>query len=146
MMFNFIFHVIRIFLSRIQGELLKLGIELHKKTIGNILRDFRRKGKIKKSLTWSKFLKSQMKSIYAMDFSTVDTIFNQRFYVFFLIRHQTREIIQFAITTNPVREFVRQQIIDFFEQLNEVVYLIHDRAGEFYLNYVDYGIKGCKCQ
>ena len=30
--------------KRIQGELLKLGIELHKKTIGNILRDFRRKG------------------------------------------------------------------------------------------------------
>ncbi len=76
-------------------------------------------------------------------------IFNQRFYVFFIIRHQAREIIQFAITTNPVREFVRQQtqrcpcgIIDFSEQLNEIVYLIHDRAGEFYLNYLDYGIKG----
>ena len=58
--------------KRIQGELLKLGIELHKKTIGNILRDFRRKGEIRKGLTWSKFLKSQIKSIYAMDFFTVD--------------------------------------------------------------------------
>ena len=34
--------------KRIQGELLKLGIKLDKKTIGNILRDFRRKGKIRK--------------------------------------------------------------------------------------------------
>ncbi len=68
--------------KRIHGELVKLGIKLDKKTIGNILRDFKRKGKVRKGLTWSKFLKSQIKSIYAMDFFTVDTIFNQRFYVF----------------------------------------------------------------
>ncbi len=37
-----------------------------------------------------------LKSIYAMDFFTVDTILNVRFYVFFIIRHQTREIIQYA--------------------------------------------------
>ncbi len=71
-------------------------------------------------------------------------IFNQRFYVFFIIRHQTREIIQYAITTNPTREFVRQQIIDFTENLNEVIYLIHDRTGEFWLDYLDYGIRGVK--
>ncbi len=71
-------------------------------------------------------------------------IFNQRFYVLFIIRHKTREIVQFAITSNPVREFVRQQIIDFSEQLNEIVYLIHDNAGQFMLNYIDYGIQGVK--
>ncbi len=71
-------------------------------------------------------------------------IFNQRFYVHFVIYHKTREIIQFAITTNPVREFVKQQIIDFSENLSEVVYLIHDRANEFRLNYLDYGIQGVK--
>lgn len=129
---------------RIQGELLKLGIKLDKITIRNILFNFRRKGKIKKGITRQQFLKSHAESIYAMDFFTVDTIFNKRFYVLFIIRHKTREIIQFAITTNPVREFVRQQIIDFSEQLNEIVYLIHDRAGEFYLNYLDYGIRGVK--
>ncbi len=57
---------------RIQGELLKLSIKLDKITIRNILLDFRRRGKIRKGLTWSKFLKSQIKSIYAMDFFTVD--------------------------------------------------------------------------
>ena len=41
------------------------------------------------------------------------TVLNQRFYVFFIIRHQTREIIQFRITMNPVKEFVRQQMIEF---------------------------------
>jgi len=36
--------------KRIRGELLKLNIDLDTKTIRNILRIFRRKGKIKKSL------------------------------------------------------------------------------------------------
>ena len=128
--------------KRIQGELLKLGIELDKKTIWNILNDFRRKGKIKRGLTWAQFLESQLKSIYAMDFYTVDTLFNQRYYVFFIIRHKTREIVQFGITKNPVKEFVRQQIIEFSYSFQDLVYLIHDRAGEFGLKYQDYGITG----
>ena len=64
------------------------------------------------------------------------------YYVLFIIRHKTREIIQFGITMNPVKEFVRQQIIDLTEDLNEVIYLIFDNAGQFMLNYIDYGIKG----
>jgi putative transposase len=42
--------------KRIQGELVKLGIVLDSKTIWNILRDFRKRGKIKSGLTWRKFL------------------------------------------------------------------------------------------
>ena len=57
--------------KKIQGELLKLGITLDQKTIQNILADFRRKGKIKKSLSWKKFLKQQINSLYAMDFFTM---------------------------------------------------------------------------
>ncbi len=128
----------------LQGELLKLGIGLDKKTIWNILYNFRRRGKVKQGLTWKQFLRSQMKSIYAMDFFTVDTLLNQRFYVFFIIKHETREIIQFGITMNPVKEFVRQQITDFTYDLKSSVHLIHDRTGEFWINYDDYGINGIK--
>jgi len=45
---------------------------------------------------------------------------------------------------NPVKEFVRQQITDFTYDLKSIVYLIHDRTGEFWLNYADYGIQGVK--
>ena len=79
-----------------------------------------------------------------MDFFTVDTVLNQRFFVLFIIRHETREIIQFGLTMNPVKEFVRQQITDFTYDLKSIVYLIHDRAGEFLLNYNDYRIQGVK--
>jgi transposase InsO family protein len=125
---------------KIQGELKKLGIIIDYKTIWNILKAFRRKGKVKKYLNWKKFLALQTNSIYAMDFFTVDTIFNKRYYVFFIISHKTREIIRFAVTENPTGEFVRQQIIEFEHQLNKVVYLIHDNASQFYIDYMSYGI------
>ena len=127
--------------KKIQGELLKLGISLDKKTIRNILDDYRRRGKIKKPLSWRKFISVQANSIYAMDFFTTDTLLNQRFYVFFIIHHKTREIVQFTITQNPTREWVRQQIIAFSECLNKTVYLIHDNAQQFKLDYLQYNIK-----
>ena len=130
--------------KKIQGELLKLGITLDDKTIRNILADFRRRGKVRKSLTWRKFLTLQIHSIYAMDFFTIDTVLGQRYFVFFLLHHATREIVQFAVTRNPTREFVRQQLIEFEQNANHVVYLIHDQATQFNLNYKAYGINGIK--
>jgi transposase InsO family protein len=130
--------------KKIQGELLKIGINLDQKTIRNILNDFRRKGKDNKSYTWKKFLKLQIHTIYAMDFFTIDTILNQRLYVYFILYHKTREIVQFAITTNPTREFVRQQLIEFEQKVKQVVYMIHDHASQFNINYIEYGIKSIK--
>jgi len=54
--------------GKIRGELLKLGIKLNKRTIARILNDFRKQGKIRKGLTWKKFIKSHMESLFAMDF------------------------------------------------------------------------------
>ena len=71
----------------------------------------------------------------------VDTVLGKRFYVFFLIRHFNRKIIQYGITTNPIREFIRQQIIEFSDRVPEPVYMIHDRSPELFLNYEDYNIK-----
>jgi hypothetical protein len=42
---------------------LKLGISLDKKTIRNIIDNYRRRGKIKKSLSWKQFLSAQANSI-----------------------------------------------------------------------------------
>lgn len=133
--------------KRIRDELHKLDIYLHKKTIQNILSDFRRKGKIKKSYTWKKFLSAHVESLFAMDYFAVDSLLHQRFYVLFIITHKTREIVQIAITQNPVKEFVKQQIISFSESILESaknsVYLIHDHDSSFmYVDYSIYGIEG----
>jgi len=61
---------------------------------------------------------------------------------FFIIYHKTREIVRYAVTENPVREFVRQQLIEFENEMNRLVYLIHDNALQFNLHYLSYSIKG----
>jgi len=126
--------------KRIQGELLKLDISLSTKTIRKILQAFRRRGKIRSSTSWKKFLETQMRFIYAMDFFTVDTMLGKRFYVFAIISHKTREIIQFSITENPTREFVRQQLILFTESIAGRMYLIHDNALMFNIDFLAYNL------
>jgi putative transposase len=128
--------------KRIQGELLKLGIKLDKTTIFNIIKDFRKQGKIKKSLTWSRFLKAHIHSLFATDFFTVDSVFFKRFYIFFIIHLKSRKIVDLTLTTNPKRQFVRQRIIHFSEDKKDKSYLIHDRSPEFSQNYHLYNIKG----
>jgi putative transposase len=128
--------------KRIQSELMKLNIFLDAKTIWNILNKFRRHGRIKAGLTWKKFLQMQATSIWAMDFFTVDTMFKKRYYVLFIINHSSREIVRFAITENPVREFVRQQLIEFEQGIKRAGYMLHDNATQFKLRYVDYGLRG----
>ena len=117
--------------GKIQGELKKLGIKLDKRTIAGIIEYFRRKGKGKKGLTWSKFIKSHLSSLYGMDFFTLDTILGKRFYLFFIYL-QTRQIVRYAVTTNPTRQLVRNQLIEFswyFE--GKRIYFVHDSSGEF---------------
>jgi len=126
--------------KRIQGELLKLDISLSTKTIRKILQSFRRRGKIRKSLTWKEFLETQLQFICAMDFLTVDTLLGNRFYVFAVISHKTREIVRFAITENPTREFVRQQLMLFSERITRKAYLIHDNALMFNIEYLAYNL------
>lgn len=131
--------------GKIQGELTKSDIDLDTKTIGKIIDDFRKKGKVKTGRRWKEFIQSHLKSIYGTDFFTVDTVRNIRYYVFFIIHYECRELIQFNITTNPAREFVRQQIIEFSNNVvgksDKNVYLIHDRFPAFCsFDYNDYDI------
>ena len=83
-----------------------------------------------------------MQSFYMMDFFTVDTVLNKRHYVLFFISHQTKEIVRFAITGNPVEEFVRQQLIELSEELKRTVFLLNDNAVQFNLRNTDYMMKG----
>jgi hypothetical protein len=126
--------------KRIQGELLKLDIFLSTKTVRKILQDFRRRGKFRRSLTWKKFLSAQIQSIYAMDFVTVDTLLGKRIYVFAIISHKMREIVRHAVTENPTREFVRQQLILFTEPIAGRMYLIHDNALMFNIDFLAYNL------
>jgi transposase InsO family protein len=79
-----------------------------------------------------------------MDFFTVDTMLGKRFYVFAIISHKTREIVRFAITENPTREFVRQQLMLLSETIASGVYLIHDNALMFNMDFLAYNLVSIK--
>lgn len=93
---------------RITDELKKLGIDLHHTTVNRILQDFRKKGRIAASGSWSRFLKAHWDSMYAMDFMTIDTLLGKRFFLLIVLKLSTREIKYWDMTENPTKEFVRQ--------------------------------------
>ncbi|MBW8036749.1 MAG: transposase [Planctomycetes bacterium] len=131
--------------GKIQGELLKLGIELDRRTIAMIIADFRKQGRIQNGITWSEFIKRHIESLFATDFFKADTLFGKGFYVFFSLAYRalkTRKIILFSITSNPTREFVRQQMILFDEEVPGDKYLIHDNSPELKsFDYESYGTR-----
>jgi len=131
-------------IKRMVGELLKLRIRLDKKTVRNILHDYRRKGRVKKYPGWRKLLGAQANHIYAMDWFTVDTVLGRRFYCFKVataVRFSSgHRGIQWTVTEISVRELVRQQLIEFVDKVEGVKYLIHDGTGEFRIDYRAYGI------
>jgi hypothetical protein len=86
---------------RIHGELTGLGYRLAPSTVWQILKDAgadpapRRAGQ-----TWRAFLEAQAKTILAVDFFHVDTVFLRCLYVLFFVKHGTRRHLT-GITAHP---------------------------------------------
>ena len=130
---------------RISDELGKLRIDIHHTTVNRIIQDFRKKGRIAASGSWSRFLKAHWDSLYGMDFMTIDTIFGKRFYLLIVLKLSTREIKYWDFTEHPTKEFVRQRIIEIQDRNPGRKYLIHDNALQFTsIEYPAYGIEGVR--
>ena len=121
---------------RIVGELKGLGIVVSATTVKKILRQEqlgpagRRRG-----LSWREFLRAQGKSILAVDFFTVDTVWLQRLYVLFFIEIGSRRVHLAGCTAHPDAEWVTQQARQVASTLSDrsqpVRFLIRDRDRKF---------------
>jgi putative transposase len=121
---------------RIHGELAGLGYKLAPSTVWQILKDAgidpapRRAGQ-----TWRAFLETQAKTILAVDFFHVDTVFLRRLYVLFFIEHGTRRVHLAGITAHPTGEWVAQQARNLWMNLDDqaggLKFLIRDRDAKF---------------
>jgi putative transposase len=129
--------------GKISGELKKMGLNVCPSLVRKILATYRKEGLIPASKSWSGFLKSHWHSLYACDWFTIDTAFAKRIYVFFMMRLNSRKIVQLGFTENPTKIFVRNQMEDFREKYpHHKVQLIHDNGPELCaVDYRPYRIK-----
>ncbi|MEZ4743857.1 MAG: integrase core domain-containing protein [Bdellovibrionota bacterium] len=96
---------------KIKGELRKLGISVSKTTIATILKAAGfDPHKAKYERTWINFITSHTKRYFACDFMTVDTLFLKRLYLFSIMDVATRQIMLFAVTTNPTKNWLENVI------------------------------------
>ena len=122
--------------QRIVGELKGLGIVVSATTVKKILREEQLgpAGK-RKGPSWREFLRAQAKSIIAVDFFTVDTVWLQRLYVLFFIEVASRRVHLAGCTAHPDAEWVTQQARQvawtFAERAEPVRFLIRDRDRKF---------------
>ena len=95
---------------RIVGELKGLGFAVSATTVRNWLRKAglgpagRRGG-----MTWREFVQTHRRSLLAVDFFTVETVWFQRLYVMFFIELGSRRVHLAGCTPNPTAAWVTQQ-------------------------------------
>jgi putative transposase len=118
---------------RIHGELLKLGIAITEPTVAKYMRRQRKPP----SQTWRTFLENHVKSMVSVDFFTVPTIRFQVLYVFLVLAHDRRRILQFGVTAHPTAEWTVQQLRNAFPWDSVPCYLLRDRDRIFGQEFVD---------
>jgi transposase InsO family protein len=114
---------------RVQAELTRLGFTVSARTVATYRR---RPYDGVPSPSWREFLTRQAKDIWACDFFSVRTIFFQTLDVFFVMRHETRQIVQVRVTRHPTAAWAAQQVLDACGwDRDPPRYLIRDRDGRF---------------
>ena len=114
--------------KKIRGELLKLGIDVHKRTIKRYMHQVRKRNS---GQTWATFLRNQAQGIWACDFTTVHTLFFKPIYILVFIELQTRKIVHTAVSTSPTDAWAVQQLREATAWGESPKYLIRDNDSKF---------------
>ena len=110
---------------RIHGELLKLGIEISQASVSKYMARHRNPP----SQTWRTFLDNHVTDLASMDFFTVPTATFRVLYVFIVLHHDRRQIVNFNVTAHPTAQWTAQQIVEAFPFDTAPRYLLRDRDG-----------------
>ena len=117
---------------RICGELTGLGHKIAPSTIWEILKAAGvDPAPHRAAARWKRFLSAQAKTIAAVDFFHVDTVFRRRLYVLFVLEHHNRRVHLAGITAYPTAARTVQQarnvLMDVAERADGLKFLIRDR-------------------
>jgi putative transposase len=110
--------------SRIDGELLKLGIEVAERTVFRLIRKRRR---TPPSQTWRTFLTNHTRDLVSVDFFTVPTARLRVLFVLVVLAHHRRRVLHLNVTEHPTAAWTAQQIVDAFPDATAPSYLLRDR-------------------
>jgi transposase InsO family protein len=115
--------------KRIQGELLKLGIRVCKRTIQKYMRNARTTPP--RGQKWSTFLRNHSGQIWACNFLQVTDLFFRPLFAFFLIEIKTRKVIHVGVTRSPSDAWVAKQLREATPYGQAPKYLIRDNDSKF---------------
>jgi transposase InsO family protein len=114
---------------RVQAELARLGFPVSARTVAKYMR---RPYDGVPSPIWRKFLTDHAKNIWACDFFGVRTVFFRTLYVFFVMHHETRQILQVRVTRHPTADWAAQQVVEACDwDRDPPRYLIRDRDSRY---------------
>ncbi len=114
--------------ERIQGELLKLGIRVAKRTIQKYMRQGRARPS---SQTWSTFLHNHAAEVWACDFLPITDLLVRSLFAFFIIELKTRKVIHVGVTCHPSDAWVAQQLREVTPYGQAPRFLIRDNDSKF---------------
>jgi hypothetical protein len=112
---------------RIDGELLKLDIEVSQATVGRYL-PWRPKVP---SPTWCRFLHNHLTDIAAINMFVVATATFRLLYALIVLGHDRRRIIHFDVTQNPTQDWLSRQMTEAFPWDTAPRYLLRDRDASY---------------
>ena len=75
---------------------------------------------------WRRFLKTQASEIWACDLFTVRTLWFRTLYVFFVIHHETREVVHTRVIAHPTAQWLSQQMVEACGEREAPRFLLHD--------------------
>jgi hypothetical protein len=114
--------------ERIAAELLlKLGIHVSPRTVRRYVRRSGAPRTGARSQTWSTFVRNHARAVLACDFFASITATFRVFYVFVVLKVDTRRILHWNVTEHPTAEWTAQQFRMVVSGEQPYRWVIHDR-------------------
>ena len=115
--------------ERIRGVLLKLGIQVSKRTVQKYMN--RKDTPRPSGQTWATFFQNHAPQIWACDFTQVYDILFRSLFVFVIMEHASRRIMHVAVTSTPSDAWVAQQLREATPWGEGPKYLIRDNDKKY---------------
>jgi len=115
--------------ERIRGELLKLGIQVSKRTIQKYMRHARPPQGT--GQTWSTFLHNHAHQIWTCDFLQVTDLCFRSLFAYFMIELGSRKVVHVRVARHPTDEWIAQQVREATPIEVRPRYLIRDNDSKY---------------